>query len=78
MRDASLKFLSAEITMLESWLLSWGAEVQVLRPAAMARRLADEQERAARQHRAASAAFTRLLDDDEGGEGGDSSVGSPG
>ena len=73
--------LEGESFMLESWLLSWGAEVQVLRPAAMAKRLADEQERAARQHRAASAAFSRLLDDGEGGEGGeggDSSGGPPG
>jgi len=69
--------LEGESFMLESWLLSWGAEVQVLRPASLARRLADEQERAARQHRAASTAFTRLLTDDDG-DGPDDSGGSTG
>lgn len=69
--------LEGESFMLESWLLSWGAEVQVLRPASMAHRLADEQERAARQHRAASTAFARLLTDDDG-DGPDDSGGSTG
>jgi predicted DNA-binding transcriptional regulator YafY len=69
--------LEGESFMLESWLLSWGAEVQVLRPASLAHRLADDQERAARQHRAASTAFTRLLTGADG-DGPDDSGGSTG
>ncbi len=56
--------LRGETFMLESWLLSWGAEVQVLRPASLASKLAAEQERAARAHREASDAFAKLLADD--------------
>ena len=48
--------------LFESWLLSWGQEVQVLRPRAMAERLADEMSRAAEAHRAAAAAFARDLE----------------
>lgn len=59
--------LQGETSMLESWLLSWGPEVQVLRPRALAERLAAEQERAAAAHRAAALAFSRdvLGDDDD-------------
>ena len=51
--------LSGETLMFESWLLSWGAQVQVLRPRALAVRLAEELERASQRHLEASAAFTR-------------------
>ncbi len=56
--------LSGETLMFESWLLSWGAQVQVLRPLALARRLADEHERAAAGHRAAAAAFAKHVLDE--------------
>jgi predicted DNA-binding transcriptional regulator YafY len=65
--------LQGETFMLESWLLSWGPEVQVLRPRQLAERLAAEQERAAAAHRAAALAFARdVLGDDDaaGGPGG--------
>ncbi|MDP2344484.1 MAG: WYL domain-containing protein [Deltaproteobacteria bacterium] len=56
--------LSGETLMFESWLLSWGAQVQVLRPRSLAARLADELERAAAGHREAAAAFARdVLDE---------------
>lgn len=59
--------LQGETFMFESWLLSWGPEVQVLRPRALAERLALEHERAANAHRVASHAFAEGLaaDDDE-------------
>ncbi len=60
--------LQGETFMFESWLLSWGPEVQVLRPQSLAERLALEHERAAVGHRAAAAAFAASLaadDDDE-------------
>ena len=53
--------VQGETAMLESWLLSWGAEVQVLRPVALAERLADELARAAEAHRKASADFAAFL-----------------
>ena len=53
--------LSGETLMFESWLLSWGAQVQVLRPLSLAVRLADELERAAQKHRAAADAFAREI-----------------
>ena len=56
--------LQGEPFMLESWLLSWGPEVQVLRPLALAQRLAREQSLAAQRHLEAAAAFQQLLDDD--------------
>jgi len=62
--------LQGETFMLESWLLSWGPEVQVLRPLALAERLAAEQERAAAAHRAAALAFARdVLGDDDAASG---------
>ncbi len=62
--------LSGETFMLESWLLSWGPEVQVLRPRALAEKLAAECALAAERHLAAAQAFERLLnDDDEPGAG---------
>ncbi len=64
--------LQGETFMLESWLLSWGPEVQVLRPRHLAERLATEQERAAAAHRAAARAFARdVLDEDAGDDDGD-------
>lgn len=44
--------LSGDTVMFESWVRSWGAQVQVLRPADMAARIADSLEAAARAHRA--------------------------
>ena len=68
--------LQGETFMLESWLLSWGPEVQVLRPRQLAERLAAEQERAAAAHRAAALAFARdVLGDDLGD---DDAAGGPG
>ncbi|MCP4500164.1 MAG: WYL domain-containing protein [Deltaproteobacteria bacterium] len=43
--------LSGDTTMFESWVRSWGHEVQVLRPADMAFRIADSLDEAARLHR---------------------------
>lgn len=43
--------LSGETVMFESWVRSWGPEVQVLRPADMAERIATDLEQAARGHR---------------------------
>jgi predicted DNA-binding transcriptional regulator YafY len=57
--------LAGETFMLESWLLSWGPEVQVLRPKALALKLADECARAAERHREAAEAFERMLNDDD-------------
>lgn len=51
--------LSGETSMFESWVRSWGAEVQVLRPAEMAERMAASLEAAARGHREAAARFAR-------------------
>ena len=56
--------LQGEPFMFESWLLSWGPEVQVLRPMSLAKRIASEQLLAAERHLAAAAEFQRLLDDD--------------
>jgi predicted DNA-binding transcriptional regulator YafY len=55
--------LSGRTEMFESWVKSWGPEVQVLRPADMAERIASELEDAARRHRESAAAFARSLDD---------------
>ena len=56
--------LQGEPFMFESWLLSWGPEVQVLRPLGLAQRIASEQVLAAQRHLAAAAEFQQLLDDD--------------
>jgi predicted DNA-binding transcriptional regulator YafY len=57
--------LSGQTMMFESWVRSWGPEVQVLRPRDMAERLASSFEDAARAHREAAARFERdLLGDD--------------
>lgn len=56
--------LQGEPFMLESWLLSWGPEVQVLRPLALAERLANEQRLAADRHILAARDFQKLLGDD--------------
>jgi predicted DNA-binding transcriptional regulator YafY len=56
--------LAGETLMLESWLKSWGSEVQVLRPRWLADKIAADLERAATRHREAAAAFERLLNDE--------------
>jgi proteasome accessory factor B len=56
--------LSGETLMFESWLLSWGAQVQVLRPRALADKLAAELERAAAGHREGAATFAREILDE--------------
>jgi predicted DNA-binding transcriptional regulator YafY len=53
--------LSGATDMFESWVKSWGAEVQVLRPADMALRISDEMLDASRRHRAASEDFAREI-----------------
>jgi predicted DNA-binding transcriptional regulator YafY len=55
--------LSGQTDMFESWVKSWGKEVQVLRPKEMAERIAADLEQAARSHRAAAETFARNLDD---------------
>jgi predicted DNA-binding transcriptional regulator YafY len=57
--------LSGQTAMFESWVRSWGPEVQVLRPKAMAERLAESFERAARAHREASERFEQELSEDD-------------
>jgi predicted DNA-binding transcriptional regulator YafY len=54
--------LSGETSMFESWVRSWGAEVQVLRPLDMAERIARSLEEAARGHRAAASRFALDLE----------------
>lgn len=56
--------LQGETAMLESWLLSWGPEVQVLRPRSLADKLAAELRLAAERHEAAAAAFEAFLQGD--------------
>lgn len=51
--------LSGQTDMFESWVKSWGAEVQVLRPREMAERIAVDLENAARRHRDESDRFER-------------------
>jgi predicted DNA-binding transcriptional regulator YafY len=53
--------LSGATDMFESWVKSWGTEVQVLRPADMAQRISDEMLDASRRHRAASEDFAREI-----------------
>ncbi len=55
--------LSGQTDMFESWVKSWGKEVQVLRPREMAERIATDLEAAARAHRDAAEKFARDLDD---------------
>lgn len=57
--------LAGETLMLESWLKSWGSEVQVLRPGWLAEKIAADLQRAAARHRDAAAAFERSLADDD-------------
>lgn len=57
--------LSGQTDMFESWVKSWGREVQVLRPADMAERIAADLEAAAAAHRTAANDFARLLEDDD-------------
>lgn len=54
--------LSGETIMFESWVRSWGPDVQVLRPREMAERIAASLDEAAAKHRAASAAFAREME----------------
>ena len=53
--------LSGATDMFESWVKSWGSEVQVLRPKEMALRIADELAAASARHREAAEAFEREL-----------------
>ena len=53
--------LRGETLMFESWVKSWGKEVQVLRPHDMAERVAHELEEAALAHRRAAAEFAAFL-----------------
>lgn len=53
--------LAGETAMFESWVRSWGPEVQVLRPREMAERIAASFEQAARGHREAARAFEASL-----------------
>jgi predicted DNA-binding transcriptional regulator YafY len=55
--------LSGQTDMFESWVKSWGREVQVLRPRAMAERIAHDLDAAARAHREAATKFARDVDD---------------
>jgi predicted DNA-binding transcriptional regulator YafY len=55
--------LAGQTDMFESWVKSWGREVQVLRPKEMAERIAKDLDDAARLHLAASAAFAAELAD---------------
>jgi predicted DNA-binding transcriptional regulator YafY len=57
--------LAGETLMLESWLKSWGSEVQVLQPAWLAERIATDLETAAARHRHAAAAFQQMLQSDD-------------
>jgi predicted DNA-binding transcriptional regulator YafY len=57
--------LAGETLMLESWLKSWGSEVQVLRPSWLAERIAADLETAAARHRGAARAFEQMLADDD-------------
>lgn len=56
--------LAGQTDMFESWVKSWGQEVQVLRPRAMAERIATDLEAAARAHRESAEKFARDVDDD--------------
>lgn len=56
--------LSGETIMFESWVRSWGPEVQVLRPADMAERIASSLEAAAHKHREAARRFQEELEAD--------------
>ncbi len=55
--------LSGETIMFESWVRSWGPEVQVLRPADMADRIASSLEEAARGHREGARRFSEMMGD---------------
>jgi predicted DNA-binding transcriptional regulator YafY len=55
--------LSGQTDMFESWVKSWGKEVQVLRPKEMAERIAADLDAAARAHREAAEKFARDVDD---------------
>jgi len=55
--------LSGQTTMFESWVRSWGPEVQVLRPLEMAVRIADSLEEASKKHREAALAFDAFMNE---------------
>lgn len=57
--------LSGNTGMFESWVRSWGPEVQVLRPREMAERIAASLDEAAALHREAALRFQRTLADDD-------------
>jgi len=56
--------LAGDTGMFESWVRSWGPEVAVLRPRALAERIAASFEEAAARHRAGAERFARSLDED--------------
>lgn len=58
--------LSGETIMFESWVRSWGPEVQVLRPADMAERIAASLEEAAQKHREGARRFAAELAREDG------------
>ncbi len=55
--------INGETGMFESWVKSWGHQVQVLRPLEMAERIAQDLQDAAHAHRAAAAQFAAALRD---------------
>ena len=55
--------LSGQTVMFESWVRSWGPEVQVLRPRDMAERIATSLEQAARGHREGPERWRREVED---------------
>ena len=56
--------LTGQTDMFESWVKSWGTQVQVLRPSDMAERIAADLRAAADAHRQAAREFARSLDND--------------
>jgi predicted DNA-binding transcriptional regulator YafY len=56
--------LTGETPMFESWVMSWGKEVQILRPRVMAERVAAELAAAAAAHRTAAQQFEDFLNED--------------
>ena len=56
--------LRGDTSMFETWVKSWGPEVQVLRPLIMAERIAEDLEAAAQGHRDAAMRFDAAMADD--------------
>jgi predicted DNA-binding transcriptional regulator YafY len=62
--------LAGETLMLESWLKSWGSEVEVLQPRWLADKIARDLERAAEGHRRAARAFELMVHEHDDGPSG--------